>query len=338
MSAETLNDPKNRPWYQPQKERLPEETGRKKVILLAGPTASGKSALAIRLAKAIGAEIISCDSMQVYRGLNIGTAKCSSEERAEVPHHLIDIRDVDESFSVVDFYREATDAFRSITLKDKPVVVTGGTGFYMRTFIYGPPQTPPSSPEVREHIEGEFDKFGPEFMFEKLKSVDPDYAQTITIHDRQKIIRAFEIIMVTGGQVSQIPVQSVEDIPKDIDFRCWFIYHPKEILYDRINKRCDEMLQNGLLDEVARMIPKGLRDNPSTARAIGYRQCLEFLSSPQSERDYEHLQQSFKKASRLYAKRQFTWYRGEPMFRWVDLSQYSAEQVEELILRDFEQS
>ena len=236
--------------------RLPEELKarhrapfkRKKVLMIAGPTATGKTDLSIKIARAVGGEIISCDSMQIYRGTDIGTAKVSREERREVRHHLIDVCEIEDSFNVVNFYTEATLVLQDILLRDKVPILVGGAGFYMNAFLYGPPKGPPSDKELRAKLEEDFEKFGPEMLYEKLKEFDPDYAASITIQDRHKIIRALEIISLTGKKVSEIPKPSQEDLSRELDFRCWFIYYPKPILYERIEKRCEEMVERGLVD------------------------------------------------------------------------------------------
>jgi len=316
--------------YHEVKQKNHETTGLPKVIVLSGPTASGKTALSLRLAKALGGEIVSADSMQVYRGMDIGTAKPTPEEKGDVPHYLIDIRELSEQFNVVDFYYEALDAIRSIHARGKVPIVVGGTGFYIHSLIYGPPQGPPASKSLRKLLEEEIEKFGPEFFYEKLKTLDPEYAAKITKGDKQKLIRAFEIMAQTQQPVSAF--SQTTEWPREFNFRCWFIHWPKEVLYKRIEERCDEMMKGGLIEEVGGLIEKGLERNLSASQAIGYRQCLDYLK----DRDKPRFIALFKQASRRYAKRQFTWFRKEPLFRWLDLNACELEQVVELIIRDYE--
>ncbi len=311
---------------------------RKKVLVIAGPTATGKTELSIIIGKAIGGEIISCDSMQIYRDTDIGTAKVSQRYRKEVPHHLIDIRNIKEPFNVVNFYEESMNSLQEILLRERVPVVVGGAGFYIHTFLYGPPKGPPADANLRAKFEEDFEKFGAEMLYQKLKEFDPDYANSITIQDRHKIIRALEIITITGKKVSEIPKPSQEDLSRHLDFRCWFIHYPKEILYNRIEERCDQMLTLGLMDEVVRLRERGLEDNASAANSIGYRQCLRFLQTPQTESDWQECVKDFKRASRNYAKRQFTWFRREPLFRWLNLSECSLEHAAEIIIQDLEQN
>lgn len=317
-----------------QLEPLALKKKKKKAIVLAGPTACGKSEMAFMLAKMIKGEIISADSIQVYKGMDIGTAKVSKEKRLEVPHHLIDIREVSESFNVVDFYYEASRVCQHILDRGDVPIIAGGSGFYIHALLYGPPSGPPSVPEVREKIQRELQKVGSELMYEKLKILDPCYASTITIHDQQKIVRALEIIELTGQRVSHYSWSTLSEEP--YDFRCWFLNRPRSTLYKRIEKRCDKMLARGLLEEVAQLEKKGLRLNPSASQAIGYRQSLDFLATPQTKEDWLRFVEEFKKASRHYVKRQLTWFRNkEHLFRWLDLDRHDPETALNMIVNDF---
>ncbi|MBX9923327.1 MAG: tRNA (adenosine(37)-N6)-dimethylallyltransferase MiaA [Rhabdochlamydiaceae bacterium] len=307
---------------------------RKKVIVISGPTAVGKTQLSLQVARALGGEIISADSMQVYRGMDIGTAKLPLEERQSIPHHLMDIRDLHQTFNVVDFYEEAMQTIQKIHDKGLVPIVVGGTGFYLHALLYGPPSGPPSMASVREQLEKEWDLEGAEALWKRLQVYDAEYARTITKNDKQKIVRALEIIAISGKKVSDFLISSIE--PQKYNFRCWFLYMPKEVLYRKIEQRCEEMLAQGFLDEVKALEKQGLRNNSSASQAIGYRQCLEFLSSPQAEPDLDHLISSFKQASRRYAKRQFTWFRKESLFRWIHREEYSLQRAAEVILQDAE--
>jgi tRNA dimethylallyltransferase len=321
----------------PEKEKSELGKKKKKILVIAGPTATGKTELSIKIAKGIGGEVISSDSMQVYRGADIGSAKPSKDELKSIPHHLIDIRDIDEPFNVAEFYEEASASLEEILLRKKVPILVGGAGFYVHTFLYGPPKGPPSNKEVRAKLEVDLEKFGVEMLYDKLNELDPDYARCITVQDRHKIVRALEIILISGKKVSEIPKPSEEDLSRDFDFRCWFIYYPKPLLYPRIEKRCDIMIENGLIDEVMKL-KEGLKSNSAASNAIGYRQALEYLETSQSDLEWDHFVAKFKQASRNYAKRQFTWFRREPLFRWLDLSLMDLERAQEIIIRDFEQN
>ena len=320
----------------PQKEKITQVGKKKRIILLAGPTASGKTKLSLELAGLIGGEIVSADSCQVYRGMDIGTAKASAVERALYSHHLIDICDIDEVFNVAEFYKSCQESFRYILARESVPIVVGGSGFYIHALLYGPPAGPPSVPEVRDLLDLQMRELGPDVLFERLQILDPDYAATISVRDRHKIVRALEIIALSEKKVSDFPKQAKLE-EQQYDFRCWFIYYPRESLYPRIERRCEEMLRLGFLEEVKRLDQQGIRLNSAAAQAIGYRQALEYLDSPQTETDYLAFISDFKKASRQYAKRQFTWFRKEPLFRWLNIEEHTPEHIQELILQDFEQ-
>lgn len=308
---------------------------KKRVIVLSGPTCCGKSALAMQLAQAIDGEIISADSMQVYRKMDIGTAKATVEERLVVPHHLIDIREVQESFNVVDFYYEARQACQQILDRGNVPIIVGGSGFYLHTLLYGPPSGPPSVPELRKKLEEEMESLGSEVLYERLMQLDPQYAHTITKNDKQKIVRALEIIALTHKKVSKLSWKGRRR-PQNFDFRCWFLHRPKEKLYQRIDQRCDQMLAAGFLQEVEQLKQEGLKNNTSACQAIGYRQALDFLTKDHNLANYEQFVKDFKQATRHYVKRQLTWFRKEPAFHWIDMDMHDPEIVFDLIVKNYE--
>lgn len=309
---------------------------KKRIIVIAGPTGVGKSAFALKLAEAVGGEIISADSMQIYNGMDIGTSKPTRIERKQVPHHLIDIRHVTESFNVVDFYYEARHCCQVILGRDNVPIVVGGSGFYIHALLYGPPNGPPSVPELRKTLEDEMVQAGSDALFERLRHLDPQYASTITKNDKQKVVRALEIITLTGKKVSKLSWAGRVK-PLNYDFHCWFLHRPREHLYQRIEKRCDKMLEDGFLEEVEKLEKEGLRSNSSASNAIGYRQALEYLTTKKTEADYIKFVESFKKASRNYAKRQLTWFNKErePLFRWLDLEAHDYEVAIDIIQQDY---
>ena len=321
----------------PLKKKVTPEGRKRRILVIAGPTASGKTQLSLSLAQAIGGEIISADSAQVYRGMDIGTAKATPEERATIAHHLIDVADLSEPHNVTDFYKASQAAFKEIIVRENVPIVVGGSGFYIHSLLYGAPHGPPSNPEVRQQLEKQMLELGPEVMYERLQLLDSEYAATISEYDRHKISRSLEIMAISERRVSDFPKPGkLQEL--DYDFRCWFIYYPRERLYSRIEIRCDEMIRRGFLQEVRDLEKKGLRDNLSASQAIGYRQALEYLESAETEEDLQAFITKFKKASRHYAKRQFTWFRKEPLFRWLDCDAHPPEQLKEIILQDFEQN
>ena len=318
-------------------KKVSSEGRKKRILVIAGPTASGKTKLSLSLAQAIGGEIISADSVQVYRGMDIGTAKATVEERSLIAHHLIDVCDLSTVYNVAEFYKMVQNSFKEISARENVPIVVGGSGFYIHALLYGPPYGPPSHPDVRRQLEKQMKELGPEVLYERLQMLDPEYASTISEFDRHKIIRSLEIMAIAERRVSDFPKPGKLQ-EQDWDFRCWFIYYPRERLYSRIEIRCEEMVRKGFLQEVRDLQKKGLRDNLSAAQAIGYRQALEYLDSPQTEEDLRDFLVEFKKASRHYAKRQFTWFRKEPLFRWLDCDAHSPERLKEIILQDFEQN
>ena len=320
----------------PERQKILYPGRKKRVLVIAGPTAVGKTALSLSLAAAIGGEIISADSMQVYRGMDVGTAKALPEERAAITHHLVDICDLSAIFNVAEFYKQVQEVFREIMARENVPIVVGGSGFYIHALLYGPPQGPPSKPEVREQLEKQMKELGPEVLYERLQMFDPYYAASISEYDRHKIIRALEIMALSERRVSDFPKQDKLQ-EQEYDFRCWFLYFSREKLYERIEKRCEEMVQKGLIEEVKTLEKMGLRDNPTASQAIGYRQALEFLMSDQKDEDHQNFVAAFKRASKQYSKRQFTWFRKEPLFRWLNIDEHSPERLKELILQDFEQ-
>jgi len=312
----------------PQPHRIAFQQHHKKAVLvIAGPTATGKTAFSIEIAKKIGGEIISADSMQVYRGMDIGTAKVTNKEAEGIPHHLIDLRDITEVFNVVDYVEHAHAAITDIQSRGKVPIVVGGTGFYIHALMYGPPQGPPASAPIREKLEKDIDLLGPEALYQKIVELDPEYAQTIGSGDRQKIVRALEIMALTNKRVSEFGKFRQNLKMQKHKFKPYFIYYPKEILYQRIDARCDVMIEQGFPEEVERLEKQGLRKNLSASQAIGYKQYLEFLASEHSDEDWQEFVESFKRASRRYAKRQFTWFRGEKEFEWLNLDEMEREEV-----------
>lgn len=318
-----------------KKEKIFNPLKPRKILLIAGPTACGKTTLSLLLSEFLKGEVVSCDSMQIYRGMDIGTAKIPVEEQQGIAHHMIDIRELHESFNVVDYYYEATQCVESILARDKVPILVGGTGFYFRAFLYGPPSGPPSIPEVRNTLEEEMRKKGAHVLYERLMVEDPEYGRTITPNDKHKIIRALEILSISGQKVSQLEWRQTKLRP-GYQYHAWFIHRPRESLYKDINARCERMLEAGLLDEVKNLRNRGLELNSSAQQAIGYRQCLDYLDGPQDKRSYEEFVEEFKKASRNYAKRQFTWFKKQPLFRWLDVEAHDLEVAAEIIAHEFQ--
>lgn len=319
--------------YQPLKEKVPVFHPPKKVIVIAGPTASGKTDLSLEIASLVHGEIISADSMQVYEGMDIGTAKVTQEERGKIPHHLIDVCKIHEPFNVVQYFNLASEALSDIVSRGNVPIVVGGTGYYIHSLLYGAPSTPPSDKKTREHLQEQLDRLGVDALYNKLKRIDPLYAAKISPRDTHKIMRGLEVYVISQRSISSYSVN--KRLNNQYNWRPWFIYYPREILYNRTDLRCEQMVDSGLIEEVRRLEKEGLMQNNSAATSIGYKQCLEFLHSDQSKSDFIY---EFQKATRHYVKRQFTWFKRDKMFHWIDLHKNPRKYVVELILHDFEQS
>lgn len=324
-------------YYLPFRKKTLVDQKRKKVVVIAGPTGTGKTSLGVDIGEILGGEIISADSMQIYKNMDIGTAKATKEQQRRSIHHLIDLKNINETFNVSEYYRHAHLSCRQILFKGRVPIVVGGSGFYIHAFLYGPPMGPPSNPDIRKKLEHQLELTGTDGMYERLEIMDGAYAKTITAKDKHKIIRALEIIAITGKKVSEIPVPDTLRTPV-YNYRLWFVYLPKEILYEKINERCEEMLRKGFIEEVRQLEKDGIRDNYSASQAIGYRQCLKYLRTNQSAEDKIRFMDEFKKASRKYVKRQFTWFKKESNFRWLNLHEIGFEKAKEFILQDYEQS
>ncbi len=293
-------------------------------ILIAGPTAVGKSSLAIELAKRIHGEIISVDSIQVYQGLDIGTAKPSLSEQQEIPHHLIDIATLDESFDVQQFVEQASAARQQIEARNRPVIFCGGTGLYFRGLLEGLDHLPATNPYLRKELE---QTPLPELLKE-LESTDPVWFQQIDQENPRRVIRALEIIRLTGQPVSTQRTTWNED--RNPDRPTLFVLDRSTAgLRQRIDTRVDQMFARGLVEETRSLLDKGLRNNPSAKQSLGYRQVIDFLDGQQSLKDTIAL---VKTKTWQFAKRQRTWFRKQAKTHWIDLDQTNTEACLEQIL------
>lgn len=285
-----------------------------KVIAIVGPTAVGKTSLSIDLAKRFNGEIISGDSMQVYRGLDIGTAKVMAEEMAGIPHHLIDVRGVDESYSAADFQKSAREAIQEISQRGKIPIIVGGTGLYIQSLLWDYKLGSEGEPEddsIREKYEVFAEENGNPALWEKLQLSDPLAAEKIHYNNRKKVIRALEVFELTGHSILEPKEQ-----PKELyDSFLIGLNTDRSILYQRINQRVDLMVEQGLLEEA-----RNLAKNPTVqaAQGIGYKEFFPYFSGDSS---LEAAIEEVKLHSRRYAKRQLTWFRNRMTVHWYDLIQ-----------------
>ena len=285
-----------------------------KLLIICGPTASGKSDLALRLAHELDAEIINADSMQIYCGMDIGTAKPTPEQRRDIPHHLIDVADPDQPFSAADFAAAADYAIKDITERGKRVIVVGGTGLYIRALLKGLVDSPSGAGEIRQALQQEARDLGNEAMLEKLRLVDPELAGRIHPNNLVRIIRALEVHRLTGVTLSHYQ-QDHGFSAKRYESLQIGIRVERQELYQRIETRVDRMLEQGLLEEVKHLLASGYGPESKAMRAIGYKEAVAFLTG---EYSLEQAALLIKRDTRRYAKRQLTWFNADPEIIWLE--------------------
>ena len=297
-----------------------------KLIILAGPTASGKTSVSIDLAKRLGGEIISADSMQVYKYMDVGTAKISVEEMQGVKHHLIDVLDPKEDFNIVKFQNMVKCSIEEIVKNRHIPILVGGTGFYIQSVIYDIDfNNEDDNSSVRKKLEEEYDTFGADFMHEKLKKIDIVSAQTIHKNNKKRVIRAIEYFLINNEPISSHnEVQREKKSP--YDYRFFVLNPPRDILYERINKRVDIMVENGLVDEVKKLRETGLSTANISMQGIGYKEIIEYLDG---EVSLETAIENIKQNTRHMAKRQVTWFKREKDVIYVD--PFSFESNEKIV-------
>lgn len=301
----------------------------KPLVILVGPTAVGKTAASIGLAKALNGEIISGDSMQIFKGLDIGTAKITKEEMQGVPHHLIDIKEPWETFSVAEFKRLADEAIADIHDRGKLPIIVGGTGFYINSVLYEYHFGEADTDEAyRAELEQYAEAHGNEALWNILQEKDPDSAAKLHSNDTKRVIRALEILHVTGIPASER--QSTVD-KQTMRYNAVYIAlnMPREVLYDRINRRVDIMIQDGLEAEVRTALANGVAQDALSMTSIGYRQMIQYFNE---EISFDRAVELIKRDTRHFAKRQLTWFRHDPNIQWVDKWGKTDEQVEAELL------
>ncbi len=296
------------------------------LIVIAGATASGKTAFAMELAERFPVEIVSADSRQVYRRLDIGTAKASAEERRRVPHHLLDVVDPDEEFSVADFVRLARKAVIDITVRGRLPLVVGGTGLYLRALTGGLAKVPAADPELRRELLRLEANEGEGTLHRRLQQVDPAAAARLHPRDRMRIVRALEVQALTGEPLSELQARHAFT-ERPCRILSLGMEMPREELYRRIDRRVEEMFAAGLLAEVRALLAAGYSPELKSLQTIGYRESLRHL---QGEIDLIECMALVQRHTRRYAKRQSTWFRRDKDIIWVDSSRESAR-IQKLI-------
>lgn len=294
------------------------------ILTLVGPTAMGKTDVGIRLAEALDGEIISADSMAVYRGMDIGTAKPTAEERERIPFHLLDVADPNESFSVARFKALAEEALNSIRIQGKQALIVGGTGLYVRVLLedYGLTQTP-ADPDLRARLDSEATAHGAPALHRRLSAADAISAARIHPNDRIRIVRALEVYERTGVPMS---VQQAQDaLQREPRPAVKFgLTADRETLYQRIDARVDRMVDQGLEREVSQLLARGYDRNTPSLRSLGYKEMAAYLHS---EIDLRAAVDAIKLNTRRFAKRQLTWFRSDPDILWIDVGSQSIEQI-----------
>lgn len=284
------------------------------VIVIGGPTASGKTGLSIALAKEINGQIISADSMQIYKEMNIGTAKVTKEEMKGIKHYLIDRVYPNERYSVAQFKEDAEKAIRTILEEGKVPIVVGGTGLYINSLIYNIHyEDTKIDEEYRKFLEKRVEEEGLETLYQEAKAIDEEATRKISERDQKRILRILELYHQTGKTKTQLEIESRKEEPK-YDYRVFGLHWEREVLYDRINQRVDQMLKKGLIQEVE-TIWKKYKEFPTAMQGLGYKEVVQYLKE---EVSYEEMEENIKRESRRYAKRQMTWFRAIPSIKWLE--------------------
>ena len=297
-----------------------------KLILIVGPTAVGKTDLCVQLAKYLKTEIISCDSRQFYKELSIGTAKPSKEEMQGVPHHLINSHSICEYYSVGDFERDALQILEELYKKHSTVLMTGGSGLFVKAIVEGLDEMPEADLEIREKLMQRLEDEGLEVLAQELQTLDPVYANQIELKNSQRVIRALEVCLCTGKPFSDFRKKVERERPFDI-IKIG-LERPREELYQRINLRVDKMVEQGLLEEVKSVAQFRTHNALQT---VGYKEVFEYLDGNISE---ETMVELIKRNSRRYAKRQMTWFKNQDNFEWFSVQENTLSLVNDYIQRE----
>ena len=284
----------------------------KNIICVAGPTASGKTALAVELAKAFNGEVVSCDSMQIYKRMDIGTAKPTKEEMQGIPHHMIDVCDPSEDFSVSKYCAMATPILEDILARGKTAIIAGGTGLYMDSLIKGNDFAPFPATGVREKLEEEAALVGTEAMAAQLRAVDPESAEKCK--DLRRILRALEVYYETGETITEHNRRTQAIPPRFDPLWLGLDFEPRQLLYDRIDLRVSIMLEMGLMEEIRQLLGSGIPKKCTALQAIGYKEFVDALDGLCS---IEDAADDVRQSSRRYAKRQLTWLRRNKAMHWL---------------------
>lgn len=301
-----------------------------RILVLTGPTSVGKTSISIELAKKLNAEIISADSMQIYRKMDIGTAKITDHETKGIPHHMIDIIDPSESYSAADFKEQAQDIIKRILSEGKNVIIAGGTGLYINSLLYDMDFNR-SSPDlkIREDLINLYNNYGTEYLYNMLREKDAETAALIHPNNVKRVMRALEILT---NNSSFDKFNNIKNYNEEYIFKIYILNIERNILYDRINSRVDKMIADGLIKEVMELKKLGYDETFQSMKAIGYRQVLQYLDE---EISLDECIDLIKRDSRRYAKRQLTWFKKYENSIWFDVEKIQNNDIIDNIIRDF---
>jgi len=298
--------------------------------VIIGPTCSGKTKLSLKLAEKLNSEIISADSRQIYKLLDIGTAKPTENELAKVKHHFVDKLKPDESFNVSKYEEEALRIINELHQKDKVPVVVGGSGLYIKALIDGIFNEVDTDEDFRQQLLAEREKFGNEYLYEKLIAVDKVSADTMLPQNWKRVIRALEVYHLTGEPIWKFHAEHKREV--DIEFLQFGLNWERELLYDNINSRVDKMISTGLVDEVKSVLSSGFSSELNSLNTVGYKEIIAYLKK---EYDLERAIELIKRNTRRYAKRQMTWFRKDDRIKWFKIDkEEDLEKIAESIIKD----
>lgn len=295
----------------------------RKVIVIVGPTCSGKTKVSIDLATKLNTEIISADSRQIYKYLNIGTAKPSEEELKKIKHHFINYLLPDQDYNVSKYEYDALEVIEKLFSENKLPIVTGGSGLYVRALIDGIFDAVDADEEFRKEFNAKREKYGNQYLYDELKKVDPDSASNMLPQNWKRVMRALEVYHLTGKPISEFQAEYKRN--SNINFIQIGIEWPREILYGNINERADKMINSGFLDEVKHILEMGYSKNINSLNTVGYKELISYL---ENEISFERAIELIKRNTRHYAKRQFTWFRKDNRIKWIKVN--SEERLQEI--------
>lgn len=293
-------------------------------VAVVGPTASGKTALGIAVAEALGSEVVSADSMQFYRGMEIGTGAPSAEEQARVKHHFLGFLAPNESMSAGAYARAARKVVAELNARGRPAVIVGGSGLYVRALIDGLFEGPGKDDAIRERLKAEARELGAAALYARLCAIDPEYASVIHRNDLRRIVRALEVYELTGRPASSHYREQSGPVAR-LDIAQVGIEWPREALYERINRRVDAMIRRGFVEEVRRLIEGGYGKEVERLKALGYRDVAAYL---RGECALEDAVERIKRHTRRYAKRQLTWFRADKRIHWLPIGRYGTVEAQ----------